>query len=615
MKAIGIDFGTTKTLVSYWDTKLGRPRTARLGEEKDKIPTVIHVGEDGCIVYGEEAEQQGILSPEGYVVSIKRGLGEEESAQRLIYGRFYKRKDLIARFLGHIKQKVENEVFLGEQVTTATLTVPALFTEAARDELLAAAESVFSEVDLLDEPTAAGLAFLHEIGGEGLPEHIAVFDWGGGTLDIAVMENAGGQYKPLPDLIGGDVALGGEDIDELLFDEISRRGQLGGNELDESGVFRLKKVVRERIKHQFTNREKWQAKWKFQPGWEIVYDRREFEATVGATLDQAIDALKRVLDKASEIRLESILYVGGSSKLGGLPEAVEKATGLKGVDWHLGDEAVCLGAAYHLQVNVDDNAATAVYREAAESGDAEAQFRLGTCYATGKHAAKDMDLAYWWFSKAAEQRHAEAQLHLGILYHEGSGVTKNTEKAAKWFTKSAKQGCAEAQYQLSQCYYDGLGVPKDLTKAFEWSSQSADQNHPDAAYCVARCFREGKGVDQNLYKAVQWCHKASELGNVTARRELQTFKQDLKKQELYETLGGAAIIAGLVGALLAIVTIAVLAYFYYPVLFWLGLGCGLLLFAHASKQDGYNVLSFVFGYGGSICVIKAALLWLGCSPC
>ena len=134
------------------------------------------------------------------------------------------------------------------------------------------------------------------------------------------------------------------------------------------------------------------------------------------------------------------------------------------------------------------------YRQAAERGDAAAQFDLGRSYELGTGVPKDLEQAAQWYRKAAEQGHSEAQFKLGLCHESGSGVPKDPEQAAKWYRQAAEHGHAGAQYKLGECHESGFGVPKDLGQAAEWYRKAAEQGVDEARFRRLLCDRTLQGA-------------------------------------------------------------------------------------------------------------------------
>lgn len=118
---------------------------------------------------------------------------------------------------------------------------------------------------------------------------------------------------------------------------------------------------------------------------------------------------------------------------------------------------------------------------AAEEGNAEAQYRVGLCYALGQGVPQNDREAIPWYQKAAGQGHAGAQSSLGLMYAEGRGVAQDDKQAVTWYRKAAEQGHAKAQYNLAFMYGSGRGVPQDDVNAYAWYSVAADQGQVNAA--------------------------------------------------------------------------------------------------------------------------------------
>lgn len=209
----------------------------------------------------------------------------------------------------------------------------------------------------------------------------------------------------------------------------------------------------------------------------------------------------------------------------------------------------------------------------AERGDAEAQHRLGTCYASSNGAPQGQDKAIEWFQKAADQGHTFAQLELGFCYDTGNGVHKDNHKAAEWYRKAAKalyhqldrdaiphshregkrfyfklvelyrqaaeKGYAKAQYRLGLFYSAGLGAdPNDCAgqndlKAVKWLKAAADQGLTEALFELGDCYACGFGVRQDVDKAIELYRRAAGQGHAKAQEEIDFING---KREYYRSL-------------------------------------------------------------------------------
>ena len=171
------------------------------------------------------------------------------------------------------------------------------------------------------------------------------------------------------------------------------------------------------------------------------------------------------------------------------------------------------------------------YRQAAEQGNALAQYKLGECYYLGYGVRQDYAEAVNWFRKATEQGNAPAQYKLGECYYLGYGVHQDKTEAAKWYRQAAEQGNAPAQYYLGWCYYHDQGVSQNYAEAVKWYRKAARQGNVQAQYYLGLCYQHGQGVSQNDAEAVRWYSKAAEQGYKLAQDELR--KRKIRKVSIF----------------------------------------------------------------------------------
>jgi actin-like ATPase involved in cell morphogenesis len=351
-QSIGIDFGTTKTLASRWDERSQRPIPIRLGRGTDEIPTSVHVDRKGHYTFGEDAEDQRACEPAGYFRRIKRDLGRDIK-RTLPGGRAATSTELIARFLRDVRERIEVEALHGP-VGHTVITVPALYGPAAKADLKAAAGNAgFTDFSLLEEPIAGGSAFLYahpdSIGGR----NFAVFDWGGGTLDLAVVQRNGDVLTAYPDLIGGNPELGGEDIDDRMNDVISEQLCLRGmapleKQPDEHRVAALraitvgKQMLSQKPAHTFRLNLR-DGPMKFE------WTRTDFENFIINLVASATGQLTRLIEKSESagVKLDGVLLIGGTSEIPLVARRIEELTKLKAHRYDYGQSAVALGAMLH----------------------------------------------------------------------------------------------------------------------------------------------------------------------------------------------------------------------------------------------------------------------------
>ncbi|MGA0830673.1 MAG: Hsp70 family protein, partial [Nitriliruptoraceae bacterium] len=207
-KAVGIDLGTTNSVVSVMEG--GEPTVIANAEGARTTPSVVAWSKSGEVLVGEVAKRQAVTNPDRTVRSVKRHIGTGWTVD--IEGRAYTPQEISARVL--MKLKRDAEAYLGEEVTQAVITVPAYFDDAQRQATKEAGEIAGLEVlRLVAEPTAAALAYGLDKSDE---QTILVFDLGGGTFDVSVLEIAEGVFDVKS--TAGDSRLGGDDWDDALIE-------------------------------------------------------------------------------------------------------------------------------------------------------------------------------------------------------------------------------------------------------------------------------------------------------------------------------------------------------------------------------------------------------------
>ena len=166
-----------------------------------------------------------------------------------------------------------------------------------------------------------------------------------------------------------------------------------------------------------------------------------------------------------------------------------------------------------------------LFRESAELGNAEAQWKVGLLYENGLDGvvSKNPRKALKWYRESAEQGYVEAQVSLGNCYVKGAGVAKNPREAARWYRMAAEQGSAFAQTQLGSFYELGLGVQKDQEKAIRLYRQAADQGEASAQYLLGLSYLGGHGVKKDSGEAKLWFRKAAVQGHKAAKEQLEKY--------------------------------------------------------------------------------------------
>src|SRR5947199_4587534 len=208
-KAVGIDLGTTNSVVSVLEA--GDPVVIPNSEGSRTTPSVVAFAKNGEVLVGEVAKRQAITNPDRTVRSVKRHMGTSWSID--IDGKKYTSQEISARTLMKLKRDAES--YLGDTVTQAVITVPAYFDDAQRTATKEAGQIAGLEVlRIINEPTAAALAY--GLDKEGADETVLVFDLGGGTFDVSILEIGDGVFEVKA--THGDTDLGGDDWDQRVID-------------------------------------------------------------------------------------------------------------------------------------------------------------------------------------------------------------------------------------------------------------------------------------------------------------------------------------------------------------------------------------------------------------
>jgi len=177
----------------------------------------------------------------------------------------------------------------------------------------------------------------------------------------------------------------------------------------------------------------------------------------------------------------------------------------------------------HLQALLHkfDKSTIPAIEQAAEAGDAEAQFKLGALYANGKGVKQDSKVAARWLRKAAKQGWFPAQTLLGWCYAGGNGVSQNMAEALEWYSQAAEQGDPDAMCSLADLYLSGQpGIEQNPQTSLRWYEQAANLGHPKAQYMIGKLLAEGTLVPQNEEAAFQWLTLAIMNESEAAQKEL-----------------------------------------------------------------------------------------------
>ena len=369
-KIIGIDLGTTNSVMAYMEG--GKPNVIPNAQGGRLTPSVVAIGDKGEVLVGNPAKNQAVTNPEGTIYSVKRLIGrswddpEVKKDKELLpfemrksssggvevkmKDKWYSPQEISAKILAKMKKDAED--FLGEEVKEAVITVPAYFDDSQRQATKDAGKIAGLDVKrIVNEPTAAALAYGVEKGKE---EKVAIFDLGGGTFDISILEIGDGVFEVLS--TNGDTHLGGDDFDQKIIDFLADQFKAKeGIDLrnDRTSLQRLREFA-EKAKVELSTSEETEINIPY-----ITADangpkhlkekltRSELEKLTSDLIERTVEPCKKALkDAGLSIKdVDEILLVGGMTRM---PAVIKKVEELFGKEANKGvnpDEVVAVGAA------------------------------------------------------------------------------------------------------------------------------------------------------------------------------------------------------------------------------------------------------------------------------
>ena len=346
-KVIGIDLGTTNSCVAVIEG--GEPVVIPNAEGARTTPSVVAFGHTGERLVGQVAKRQAITNPDRTVSSIKRQMGSDYKVK--IDDKKYTPQEISAMILQ--KLKTDAEAYLGEKVTEAVITVPAYFTDSQRQATKDAGKIAGLEVKrIINEPTAAALAYGIDKEND---QKVMVYDLGGGTFDVSIIEMGDGVQEVLA--TAGNNRLGGDDFDQRVIDWIADEFKKSeGVDLrgDKMAMQRLKEAA-EKAKIELSNVTTSTINLPFigmksdgtPLNLEMTLTRAKFNELTADLVEATMGPVRQAISdsglKTSE--LHKILMVGGSSRIPAVQEAVKKYTGIEPFKGINPDECVAIGAA------------------------------------------------------------------------------------------------------------------------------------------------------------------------------------------------------------------------------------------------------------------------------
>lgn len=348
---IGIDFGTTKTMVAEYQKNKKSAKVHKLGRELE-MPTVIHDSEIGERVFGDLADEEGDHDPIGRIHRFKLDLGKPGEAR---FGRkTCTAVDLTADFLCHVRGLLKEEV-THHLVERVVLTVPAIFGPAQRKDLAKAAKRAgFQKVELLAEPVAAGIAYCDHEGLDGKLRFLVV-DWGGGTFDVALVDrDEAGVINVPKEFVKGCQGIGGEDLDDDFWEATSSRLiKDGGSALEARPNTSWGKYRRDlrRTKERLSDKVEVSLPLLTQDNKPeiLTWTRSELEDVLSKRIREGCSAVGELVEQCSKADMapEFILLAGGTSRTPLVHKLLAEACSVPCRPWKEGRDAIALGAALY----------------------------------------------------------------------------------------------------------------------------------------------------------------------------------------------------------------------------------------------------------------------------
>ncbi|MDC6389745.1 molecular chaperone DnaK [Maribacter sp. PR1] len=368
-KIIGIDLGTTNSCVSVMEGN--EPVVIPNAEGKRTTPSVIAFVEGGEIKVGDPAKRQAVTNPHKTIYSIKRFMGNkfsesEKEAKRVPYkvtkgdnntprvdidGRLYTPQELSAMILQKMKKTAED--YLGQDVTRAVITVPAYFNDSQRQATKEAGEIAGLTVErIINEPTAASLAY--GLDKKDKDQKVVVFDFGGGTHDVSILELGDGVFEVLA--TDGDTHLGGDDVDQKIIDWLAEefKAEESLDLRDDAMALQRLREAAEKAKIELSSSAQTEINLPYVTATASgpkhlvrTLTRSKFEQLIADLVKRTIQPCETALKAAglSKSDIDEIILVGGSTRIPAVQEAVEKFFGKKPSKGVNPDEVVAIGAA------------------------------------------------------------------------------------------------------------------------------------------------------------------------------------------------------------------------------------------------------------------------------
>ena len=479
MIIIGIDFGTTKTMAAWVNPKTGHQEVINLGEEHNYIPTTVFLDKGGSMHYGEEADDLAADEPDRYARGFKMKLGSGSPALMCFQdGRpcTYTARQLTAAFLRHVRQLCEERACFGS-VDAAVITRPVNFSPAQVEDLrLAAEEAGFRDVTFVTEPEAAGYAFCRLSPESAFHGSALIVDWGGGTLDMSIVERAGNKVKTDRTRVSGENMMGGEMFDAYLWQYVTSCLSGKGTDINiqPAAVIHQAQVQVRKAKESLSKRDSKDLRFATSGGSTppVPVRRADFESLIGQDIQNAAGMARLLVQKTKQAgsKPEMLLLVGGTSLIPLVRSQMESQTGLPARQWQYTREAVAIGAALWNWKQTEQK--------------------------TPIHKIKEQELA-----PEPQPKTSIVSAYTQFEQHADECMRKcpvDFQGAAEWYVRGYKAGDLNCTYDLANCLLEGRGTPRDYQQAMILAKHLEECNCPLAYGLLGDIYSKGQGVSLDV---------------------------------------------------------------------------------------------------------------------
>lgn len=551
---IGIDIGTSYSSVAI--LKNGKAEPIKPGTESVySVPSAVYVDSDGTLVIAQAAVSKRMIDPSRFKDNFKRDFGTNKPY--LLGDRRITPDEIYMEYFKYFKQSVIDVT--GEQITKAYITHPVSYSNQKKQILQQAANYAgLFDIELLDEPTAAALSYFSERSFKNSAlkngERLLVYDFGGGTFDLTLVEMSDNGLRLMTDPIGIS-ECGGSDIDRLLYDDFVAHFSKEQGFEDALKSLKFRSILgREAVdvKHRLSADTYAIASISVGMGEfrQYTVTREHFNTLIDERVRHTCYLIEQIAKNAGITvgQIDKVLCVGGSTRIPYITMCIEETISKRAIKTADPELAVCLGAvmkeAMAQEPQENEKEQTEEQQKEEQPTANEVYKNTLVCATCGKQeqTSKECIDKYWYCESCkAEAQKTEEQNEQQERIIEAQKMAdkgyscleqKNYADAFVLLEKAALWGESRAQCNLGFCYENGYGTDKNHTKAFEWYEKAASQGSAVAQRNLGLCYEHGRGTRQNYIKAKKWYLKAAAQGNGDAKKSLDKFRQQEEQNRI-----------------------------------------------------------------------------------